>query len=56
MFLPLKSLQHVSGENAATGELGSFFHQIEDRFFSLPTDDGQAAQVNDQISSVQVLT
>jgi hypothetical protein len=43
---PGKSLQHVSSKNAGAGKPGALLHQVNDRVFSLPADNGQAAQVD----------
>src|SRR5579864_5382360 len=51
---PGKSLEHVSSKNAGTGKPGALLHQVDDRVFSLPADNGQAAQVDHQLASFQI--
>jgi hypothetical protein len=51
---PGKSLQHVSSKNASAGKPGAFLHQVDDRVFSLPADNGQAAQVDHQPAPFQI--
>jgi len=45
----------MSGKNPTAGKLYIFFHQIEDRVFSLVADDGQVTQVDDEFATVQIL-
>jgi hypothetical protein len=45
----------VSSKNAGATKLCALLHQIEDRVFSLAADDGQAAQVDYQFASFQVV-
>ena len=49
-----KPFQNMSSKNAGAGKLCTIFHQIKDRVFSFTADDGQAAQINHQFSSIQI--
>src|SRR5580692_4938336 len=51
---PGKLLEHVSSKNAGTGKPGAFLHQVDDRVFSFPANNGQAAQVDYQLASFQI--
>jgi hypothetical protein len=48
-------LYHVSSKNAGAAKLCALLHKIENRIFSLTADDGQAAQVDYQFASFQVV-
>jgi hypothetical protein len=45
----------MSSKNAGATKLCALLHQIENRVFSLAADDGQAAQVDYQFASFQVV-
>jgi hypothetical protein len=51
---PGKSLQHVSSKNASTGKLRALLHEVDNRIFSFPADDGQVAQIDYQFASFQI--
>ena len=48
-------LHYVSSKNAGATKLCALLHQIENCVFSLAADDGQAAQVDYQFASFQVV-